>query len=85
MDEATRAILTDIQVRYAPMLMEKRHVVGVGIGLAQLQGRYTDEPALIVMVDKKVPESELDPQDRIPHEIEGVRVDVQEVGTFEAY
>jgi len=84
MDEATLAKLTDIQVRYAEKLMEKPNVVGVGIGMAKVGDEYTDEPALVVMVEKKVPPEELAPEDAIPHHIEGVRVDVQETGAFQA-
>ena len=36
------------------------------------------------MVTEKVPENQLPPKDRIPRELEGVRVDVQEFGTLTA-
>jgi hypothetical protein len=85
MDKETEAQLTDIQARYAPELMSKPNVVGVGIGLAKECDEYTAEPAIVVMVEKKVPEEELAPEARIPPTIEGVRVDVQEVGKFEAF
>ena len=42
------------------------------------------EVALVVMVRRKVPEDPLAPGDRIPSEIDGVPVDVQEVGTLRA-
>ena len=84
MDEATRNKLTDVQARYAHSLMEKPNVVGIGIGLVRVDGEVTAEPGLIVMVVKKVPEAELAPEDVIPATIEGVRVDVQETGAFEA-
>lgn len=76
--------ISEIQVKYAQELMEKEHVVGVGIGLAMVNGEYTDELALVVLVDKKVPLEELAEEDIIPAEIEGVRVDVQETGPLEA-
>jgi hypothetical protein len=85
MDEATRDKLTDIQARYAHSLMEKPNVVGVGIGLVKVNDEYTSEQGLIVMVTKKVPIEELAPEDVIPATIEGVRVDVQETGAFEAF
>ena len=84
MDEATRNKLSDIQARYAPILMEKPNVVGIGIGLVRMNGEATAEPGLIVMVARKVPVEELAPEDVIPETIEGVRVDVQETGAFEA-
>lgn len=73
-----------VQAKYTDELMQKPHVVGVGLGLAQKDGQPTGEVALVVMVDQKVPEAQLTPADVIPTEIEGVRVDVQPVGTFSA-
>ncbi|MDQ7024919.1 MAG: hypothetical protein Q9P44_05100 [Anaerolineae bacterium] len=84
MDEETRNKLTDVQARYAQVLMEKPNVVGVGIGLAKEGDDNSSEAALIVMVEKKVPLEELALEDVIPRMIEGVRVDVQETGGFEA-
>jgi hypothetical protein len=75
---------TQVQHKYEAELMQKPHVVGVAIGLAKQKGRTTTEVALIVMVDEKVPQAELDPEDCIPERLDGVRVDVQEMGTFTA-
>lgn len=85
MSEELQRKITDIQARYVGELMQKAHVVGVGVGMAKVNGEYTDELALVVLVDKKVPMEELAPEDRIPAEIEGVRVDVNEVGIIEAF
>jgi hypothetical protein len=82
MSEDLHAKISDIQARYVDELMAKPHVVGVGIGMAKVNGEHTNEMALVVLVDKKVPMEELAPADRIPSEIEGVRVDVQETGVF---
>ncbi len=60
--------------------MSKANVVGVGIGLRQRQGQPGEEIVLVVMVSRKVSREQLRPQDIIPQEIEGVPVDVQEVG-----
>ena len=73
-----------VQTKYTDVLMHKQHVVGVGVGLAQESGVYTQEVALVVMVDKKVSSDELHPEDHIPDELDGVRVDVQETGLFTA-
>jgi hypothetical protein len=78
------ARITAVQTRYADELMRKKHVVGVAVGLAQRDGEYTQEVALVVMVEQKVPLDQLAPEDRIPSELDGVPVDVQETGTFEA-
>lgn len=66
-------------------LMSKANVVGVGVGYRQHAGKRTDELALVVMVNKKVPLAQLAPQDVIPTTLEGVPVDVQEVGEIKAF
>ncbi len=65
---------------YQPMLMSLPNVVGLGVGLRHAGGRRTDEVALVVMVSKKLPADLLTQDDLIPSEIEGVLVDVKEVG-----
>lgn len=65
-------------------LMSKANVVGVGVGYRQKEGKPTDQLGLIVLVERKQPPAELAPQDLIPQQIEGVPVDVQEVGQIKA-
>lgn len=69
---------------YRDMLLSKPNVIGLGIGYRKIAGQMTDTIALIVMVDKKIPTSQLRPGDQIPREIEGVPIDVQEVGQVRA-
>jgi hypothetical protein len=59
-------------------------VVGVGVGLREKAGQLTQEVALVVMVRKKVPLETLGAKDRIPAQLGGVPVDVQEVGELKA-
>lgn len=83
-DEATaRAML--VQTKYTEQLLRIPHVVGVAIGLRQRGGEYTGEVCLVVLVDRKLPVSELDSNDLIPPELDGVPVDVQEIGQPQAY
>lgn len=69
----------DVYDRYKDELASKAHVVGVGIGFARSDNEDTDELAIIVLVDKKVSQLRLTPEDRIPSVIESIRVDVQRV------
>jgi hypothetical protein len=85
MSEDRMKHISSVQEKYTDELMQKAHVVGVGVGLAQEDGQYTNEISIVVMVDKKVPIHELEPEDRIPQELDGVRVDVQETGEFTTY
>jgi hypothetical protein len=70
----------DVRRRYQEMLMSKPNVVGVGIGLRHTGGKRTDDLGIVVMVRRKVPEILLEPEEIIPAEIEGISVDVKEVG-----
>ena len=65
-------------------LLSKANVVGVAIGFRQKNGQSTDTLALVVMVSSKVPESTLSPEDQIPVSIDGIPIDVQEIGEISA-
>lgn len=65
-------------------LLGKANVVGVGVGRRQRRGVETDEVALVVLVTRKQPLAALAPDDRIPRRLEGVPVDVREVGDLQA-
>lgn len=76
------ARLTALQAQYVDELMQKPNVVGVGVGFAKVGGEYTETPALIVMVSQKIGKEQLDTEACLPTELEGMRVDVQEMGFF---
>ncbi len=61
-------------------LLAKQNVVGCGVGYKFAGGKRTYILEIIVMVRKKTPESLLEGEEIIPREIDGVPVDVQEVG-----
>ncbi len=73
-----------VKDKYERDLMRKKNVIGVGVGLRERGGVLTDETVLTVMVRKKEPRSVLRPWDTIPTELDGVPVDVKEVGTLRA-
>ncbi len=75
---------SQVQAKYADELMKKPHVVGVGVGHTTESGVPTSNVGVIVMVDQKVPLDQLAPGDTIPKLLDGVRVDVQETGSFSA-
>ncbi len=68
------------RLKHQPMLMSKANVVGVGVGLRHTGGRRTDDLGLVVMVQRKLPREFLALEDLIPDEIDGVPVDVKEIG-----
>ena len=73
-----------VKDKYQAGLLRKANVVGVAIGYREKDGQMTEQVALTVMVKKKVPLSQLDAKDVIPPEIEGVMIDVKEVGEIRA-
>lgn len=82
-DERMKEI-TQVQAKYIDELMLMPNVVGVGIGMRQRDGDYTNEMCLVVMVDKKLPIAQLAVDSILPTELDGVGVDVQETGDFSA-
>ena len=73
-----------VQKKYEEALLNKANVEGVGVGLRMRAGELTDEVVLVVMVTRKVPRAQLAPDDFVPSEIEGVPVDIQEIGHLRA-
>ncbi|MCD4672877.1 MAG: hypothetical protein K8R77_09455 [Anaerolineaceae bacterium] len=75
-----RTIMQD----HRDQLLALPNVVGLGVGLRQKNGEWTDTVALIVMVKQKLPLESLTADQRIPSEIDGVPVDVQETSSLSA-
>lgn len=80
---AKEQILAVIQ-DHKEVLLKMANVVGVAMGYQQKGGKTTDKLALVVMVSKKIPETQLNSDDLIPSSIDGVPIDVQMVGEITA-
>jgi len=76
--------VSSVKEAFKEDLLAKPNVIGVGVGLREREGELTDEIVLVVLVTKKLPRTEIKADDLIPTEIEGVPVDVQEVGEIAA-
>jgi len=74
-----------VKQKYEAALLEKKNVVGVGVGFETKQGRVTDQIAIVVNVTQKVPKTALNAEDIIPQTLDDVPVDVVEVGTIRAW
>jgi len=81
---ATEHIISVMQAHKGELL-SKPNVVGVAMGYRQTSGLPTETLALVVMVTHKVPQSALSPEDQIPSSLEGIPIDVQEVGEISAH
>lgn len=71
---------TRVPREHETVLFRKRNVVGVGIAKKVTGGRATDEPCVVVLVEKKLPKSQLRPGDLVPEIIESMKTDVVETG-----
>ena len=67
-----------LKPRIARELRAYPNVTGVGVGYRRVRGRRTDQVCIRVYVRRKLPRSELRPQDVLPEAVEGVPVDVIE-------
>lgn len=65
-------------------LLTMENVVGVGVGYKKKGGEYADEYAIVVMVSRKLPIPALAPGAILPKNVDGVIVDVIEVGELRA-
>ncbi len=65
-------------------LLKKPNVVGVGVGKKIVKGQVTEEPAVVVFVERKLPEAQLRKRDVIPKVVEDVKTDVVETGKLKA-
>ncbi|BCV20124.1 hypothetical protein [Moorella sp. Hama-1] len=61
-------------------LMSLPNVVGVGKGYKSVRGEVTPKPALVVLVEKKLPASRLERGARVPQVLDEAETDVLEVG-----
>lgn len=66
-------------------LLKKPNVVGAGVGYRQKNGKATTELAVVAMVTQKLPRAGLKPGDLLPSKVEGVPVDVIQVGRLRAH
>ena len=80
--EAQMARAEAVQQKYTDDLMSRANVIGVGIGMIEKDS--SPQVGLVVMVTKKVPLTQLAPDDVIPKELDGVPIAVRETGVFEA-
>lgn len=76
--------IAEVRARHEAELMRYPNVVGVGDGICTKKGKPTGEPCLVVFVARKIPPKKLAKDQILPSRIEGIPVDVVEVGRIEA-
>jgi hypothetical protein len=74
----THISIEEARSRHEAELLSLPNVTGVGIG------ERAGKPVIKVFVTRKVPESQLAPDERVPRTLEGHEVDVEAIGVVEA-
>jgi hypothetical protein len=75
--------LSTVLSQHEAALMSFPNVIGVAEGIRTRGGKPTGERCLVVYVGRKIPKSKLRKIDTLPREIDGVPIDVVEVGKVE--
>ena len=75
--------LAAVRARHEPALLAYPNVVGVSEGVRTRGGAPTGERCIVVYVQRKVPRDQLREDQVLPRELEGVPVDVVEIGRLE--
>ena len=75
--------IADVRARHEAELLQYPNVVAVSEGIRTKLGRPTGERCLVVYVERKIPRAQLEPSQILPTEIEGIPVDVVEIGRVE--
>jgi hypothetical protein len=70
--------IDEARSRHEAELLSLPNVTGVGIG------ERVGKPVIKVFVTRKVPESQLAPEERVPRSLDGFDVDVETIGVVEA-
>lgn len=74
------AAYREIIDRYKARILNRENVVGIAYGRKERKGKKTEEEALIILVEKKLPPEKLNKKDLLPQRIGSYRTDVIEVG-----
>ena len=70
--------------KFERFLLQRANVVGVGVGKKVIAGKETETPAVMVFVEKKLPEAQLKKTDIVPKTLDDVKTDVVETGRLKA-
>jgi hypothetical protein len=74
-----------VKQQYVNTLFAKKNVVAVGVGYKETGGVVTDEPCVVVSVEKKMPLAQLAEADIVPRVVDDVKTDVLETGLIMAW
>ncbi len=84
LNRAEELRVAEIRARHETELLRYPNAVGVAEGIRTKRGKPTGEPCIVVYVERKIPRAKLEKSEILPSDIEGIPVDVVEVGIVEA-
>ena len=76
--------VTQVKEATKGKLLSMPNVVGVGVGYKTIGRTPTDQLGIIVLVRRKLPVAALSPESLLPKQVDGVKIDVIEVGEIRA-
>lgn len=79
-----RSKVADVLARHEAALMNYPHVVAVADGICRDNNNSVSIDCIVIYVDKMTSQEELSEDQRFPDVIEGVRIEVVEVGQINA-
>jgi len=74
-----------VKREHAFSLLCRTGVVGVGIGQKEVEGKATEVTSITILVEKKVRDSLLPIEDRLPSELNGIPTDVVSIAGDDAF
>ena len=77
--------ISELRQKTQKALFKKANVIGVGVGLKEVEGQHTTDLSLKVLVFDKLPISALSAADMVPKEMDGIKTDVTNVGRIHAF
>lgn len=69
-----------VKEKYEDILMQKRNVVGIGIGREEKKAGLSEKYCIKVYISEKIPQNKRKQENEIPDEIEGIKTIIIEVG-----
>jgi hypothetical protein len=73
-----------IRAKHEARMLAYPNVVGLTEGTRMRKGKLTNEPVITVLVTRKVPRKSLTKASLLPSHLDGIPIDVVEVGPIEA-
>lgn len=73
----------EIVERYENIMLKKKNVIGLGEGYKITDGKTTPEKAIMILVEKKEPKSQISKKNLVPDLVEDIQTDVYETGPID--